>query len=151
MRAQRGFTLIELMITVAIVAILAAVALPAYSAYILRANIVDAIKGLGEMRVKMEQYFNDYRTYTDNTNGSTDSCQGAGTPAPLPPSTSNFQFSCSGKSATGYTVTAQGIGSMSSFKYTINQSNTQATLTAPSGWAAPCNTHWLLKKSDACS
>ena len=59
MPADRGFTLIELMITVAIIAILAAVALPAYSTYVTRARITDAVKGLSEMRLKMEQYFQD--------------------------------------------------------------------------------------------
>ena len=42
MKSFRGFTLIEMMITVAIVAILAAIAVPSYSAYIQRGKIVEA-------------------------------------------------------------------------------------------------------------
>ena len=76
MLADRGFTLIELMITVAVVAILAAGALPTYSAYVMRANVTDAAKGLSEMRLKMEQYFQDQRTYVG-------ACI-ANTSAPLP-------------------------------------------------------------------
>jgi type IV pilus assembly protein PilE len=150
MPADRGFTLIELMITIAIIAILAAVALPAYSAYITRARITDAVSGLAAMRLKMEQYFQDWRTYT--TGGGTDSCL-VGGPAPLPINTSNFAFTCLSRSATGYVIQAAGIpgGSMASFTYTIDQSNTQATVSAPAGWAAPCLTHWLLKSSDTCS
>lgn len=149
MRAQRGFTLIEVMITVAIIAILAAVALPSYSAYVLRARVTDAIKGLSEGRLKMEQYYQDFRTYT--TGGATDSCQAAAGPAPTPKDTQSFTFLCSGRSATAYTITATGIGSMTGFTYTINDANTQATAAAPSGWAAPCATRWLLKQGDTCS
>ncbi len=59
----RGFTLIELMITVAIVAILAAIALPSYRDYILRGQVVDATNGLAGMRADMERFFQDNRTY----------------------------------------------------------------------------------------
>jgi type IV pilus assembly protein PilE len=149
MPADRGFTLIELMITVAIIAILAAVALPAYSAYVTRARITDAVKGLSEMRLKMEQYFQDYRTYT--TGGATDACQIGAGPAPVPTATQSFTFSCPLLNATQYTILAQGTGSMSQFSYTINQANAQATTAAPPDWtAAPCGNHWLMKKSDTC-
>ena len=50
-----GFTLLELMIAVAIVAILAAIALPSYSDYIKRAKLVEAQNALADFRVKMEQ------------------------------------------------------------------------------------------------
>ena len=57
MPRSRGFTLIELMIAVAIVAILAAIAIPSYSEYIRRSRITEAISALSGMRVKMEQFF----------------------------------------------------------------------------------------------
>ena len=149
MPADRGFTLIELMITVAIVAILAAVALPSYSAYVLRANITDAVKGLSEMRLKMEQYFQDWRTF--NTADANASCQVAAGPAPVPKNTSNFTFSCPTLTANTYVIQATGIGSMAGFVYTIDQANVQATPSAPAGWPAPCGIRWLLKKADTCS
>jgi type IV pilus assembly protein PilE len=149
MSADRGFTLIELMITVAIVAILAAVAIPSYSAYVTRANITDAVKGLSEMRLKMEQYFQDNRSWTP-TSGVAQPCVSPGG-APKPNDTANFQFTCPVLGDHTYKVQAQGIGSMGLFTYTIDQDNVQATTQAPPGWAAPCNNHWLLKKSDSCS
>jgi type IV pilus assembly protein PilE len=149
MPADRGFTLIELMITVAIVAILAAVAIPSYSAYVTRGRITDAVKGLSEMRLKMEQYFQDWRTYT--TGDANDSCQVGAGPAPVPAATSNFTFSCTGRSATQYTVVATGINNMTGFVYTINQANVQATTQVPADWPMTCSTHWLLKKGDSCS
>jgi type IV pilus assembly protein PilE len=141
MLADRGFTLIELMITVAIIAILAAVALPSYSAYVMRANVTDAVKGLSEMRLKLEQYFQDQRTYVG-------ACM-AGTLAPPPTNTPNFTFACNALTATGYQVVATGVGSMAGFSYTVDQANTQATASTGAGWPM-CPTRWIMKKSDTC-
>ncbi len=53
MRKVAGFTLIELMITVAIIGILAAVGLPAYNDYIIRGRVPEATSNLSAKRVKM--------------------------------------------------------------------------------------------------
>ena len=58
-----GFTLIEVMITVAVIAILAAVALPNYFDYVTRSRLVEAKTNLADMRTRLEQYFLDNRTY----------------------------------------------------------------------------------------
>ena len=63
MTRARGFTLIELMIVVGIMAILASIAIPSYSEYVRRSRITEAVSALSGMRVKMEQYFQDNRTY----------------------------------------------------------------------------------------
>ena len=59
-----GFTLVELMITVAILSILAAVAIPAYSNYINRAKQADAIIGLKAAQMAQEQYFSENNAYS---------------------------------------------------------------------------------------
>ena len=56
-RNQKGFTLIELMIVIAIVGILAAVALPAYQEYTIRARIAEPIAVLAEAKASMTEYF----------------------------------------------------------------------------------------------
>jgi type IV pilus assembly protein PilE len=139
-RMQAGFTLIEVMIVVAIVGILASIALPAYGDYIRRGRITDAINGLSDMRVKLEQYFQDNRKYTN-------ACA-TGTVAPAPTNTENFTFSCT-LTDTTYTVTATGVGPMLGFVYTIDQANIRATTGVPTGWTAS-STCWVVKKGGVC-
>lgn len=62
-QAQRGFTLIEMMITVAIVGILAAVAYPSYTSYIARANRSAVQSFMYKVSNKQEQYMLDRRSY----------------------------------------------------------------------------------------
>jgi type IV pilus assembly protein PilE len=142
MRSQRGFTLIEIMIVVAIIGVLAAVALPAYGDYVKRGKIANATSVLSTMRVQMEQYFQDNRTYAN-------ACT-AGTVAPTPASNQDFSFACSNLGALTYTVTATGIsGAMSGFVYTMDQNNTRAT-TSTGSWNKSSTTCWVQKSDGSC-
>jgi len=62
-RRQRGFTLVELMIAVAVIGILAAVALPSYSQYLVRSNRAAAQAYLVELSQAQAQYMADSRSY----------------------------------------------------------------------------------------
>ena len=139
MKTQHGFTLLELMIVVAVVGILTMVALPSYKDYVTKGKIPEATANLATKRVQMEQFFQDNRTYA----GATACIADAST-------SQNFDFSCSpAPTATTYTLQAVGKGSMAGFTYTINESNTKATTAAPAGWGtAP--TCWVTKKGGAC-
>src|SRR5574338_1430211 len=54
-KAQQGFTLIELMIVVAIIGILAAIAIPAYQDYLTRAKVTDAVELLGGLKTPLAE------------------------------------------------------------------------------------------------
>ena len=143
MKVSSGFTLIELMITVAIIGILAAVAYPAYTDYLIRGRIPDATSALSAKRVQMEQWFQDNRSYD------------TATPAPAcvdDAMTSRFfTFSCDNLTATTYTIVAVGIGPMVGFDYTINQANAKASAITAAGWANPNpNNCWATKRGGQC-
>lgn len=143
MKTQKGFTLIELMVVVAIVGILASIAIPAYTSYVLRGKLTEATTELSTMRVKLEQYFQDNRSY--------EGACAAGTVAPLPAG-KYFTYTCPTLTASAFTVTATGVGARGTdgFVYTVDQDNTKQTTDAPAGWGAMPVSCWVTKKGEAC-
>lgn len=144
-RRQTGFTLIELMIAVAIVGILSAVALPAYNDYILRGKLIEASTTLSTVRANMEQYYQDNRTYLSGTAPITSPCAAL-------PALKNFSLTCPTLTASTYTITATGTaGVPSQFIYTIDQTGTQ-TSKVSTAWDSTATTFqcWIMKKGATC-
>jgi len=65
MKSERGLTLIELIIALAVMAILAAVAIPTYTGYVQKSRRSDAMTVLSQLQVKEEQYRLKNPTYTN--------------------------------------------------------------------------------------
>jgi prepilin-type N-terminal cleavage/methylation domain-containing protein len=142
----RGFTLIEVMITVAIIGILAAVAYPSYRDYIVRGSLVDGTNGLSAVRAQMERHYQDNRSYA--TVGSFTTPCAAGTAASR--TFGNFVVTCSGTpDATSFTVQAVGSGPASGFTFTMDHQDTRATTAAPTGYNT-CTSKWLTKRGATC-
>jgi len=139
-RVQQGFTLVELMIVVAIVAILSAVAVPSYTDYVTRGRLTEAFSSLGGAQTAAEQFWSNNRSYAgfDSTVPS------------FPKDTSNFTYAISNATASAYTLTATGTGKMDGFVYTIDQNGNRSTTGSPTGWGTS-TTCWVDKKGGQCS
>ncbi len=142
MKRENGFTLIELLVVIAVIGILAAIAIPQYADYVTRSKLAEATATLSEHRVKMEQYFQDNRTYVG-------ACT-AGTIAPLPTGR-YFAYDCGAPTTTTYTITATGVASQGTggFVFTLNQANARATTGVPTGWTTN-STCWVNNKGGTC-
>lgn len=138
-RPSAGFTLVELMIVVVIVAILASIAMPLYTDYIRRGRIPEATATLAANRVKMEQWFQDAKTYVD----------GAGCHVP-DSSGKYFDFTCTNASAAGYLLTATGKGAMLGFTYTVDQADAKTSkIEGISGWSGSTSC-WVTSSGGVC-
>jgi type IV pilus assembly protein PilA len=69
-KAQQGFTLIELMIVVAIVGILAALALPAYQDYTVRSKVSEGLARAAEAKTSVAEYFSSNNRFPSNTSSA---------------------------------------------------------------------------------
>ena len=109
---SHGFTLLELMITVAILGILSAIAIPAYTGYIKTAKMTEAHNNLAALRLAEEEYFLENNDYFFGTNTSTVASNSGGLWSATTGSDGNINFSYAVSSAAGWTATATGSGDL---------------------------------------
>lgn len=128
---QLGFSLLELMVVVAVIAILVTIALPNYADYTRRARIAEVTAELADTAIKLDQYFLDNRTFV-----SFSSC---------PANTVTFTYACN-TFASSFGLVATGVGQMTSFNYQLNEQNVRSSAT-PWGNNAAC---WVRAKGGKC-
>ncbi|MBC7514764.1 MAG: prepilin-type N-terminal cleavage/methylation domain-containing protein [Herminiimonas sp.] len=146
--AAGGFTLIEVMITCAIIAILSAIAYPSFADFVLRGKLVEPTNALSGIRASMEQYYQDNRTYANVSTTIISPCDTTLLLLPL----KNFNVTC--KLTTGpeaYTITATGSQpATTGFIYSITNANVQSSTVGAVWGATTCPTAWITKNGDAC-
>lgn len=128
-----GVTLIELMIVIVIVAFLATMGYPGYIDYLIRGRIPEATSTLADGKVRMEQFFQDNKTYVNG---------------PCPAATGSFAYVCNSLTANTYTITANGTGNrVNGFSFAINQNNARTTqITGGAAWPAGNFNCWVQRR-----
>ena len=160
MQRAKGFTIIELMIAVVVVAILASIAIPSYSDYVLRSKLTEATGNLADLRVKMEQYYSDNRRYSTDPGGGV--CGIPGGKEPTAADARYFTYVCESTNPNGmgdqqYVLTAVGapVQGLDGLSFTVNQANAKTTVVkagtdmAKKGYAGNA-TCWTRKKGGEC-
>ncbi|MFT5532539.1 MAG: type IV pilus assembly protein PilE [Burkholderiaceae bacterium] len=130
-RPQRGFTLIELMIVVAIVAILAAIAFPSYTQQVRKGRRVDAKSAMLDLAARQEKFF-----ATNNRYSVSGTALNYGNNFPISlvtGSVTSYTMTVTQVAVTDYTITATPAGDQvadACNTYVLNNFGVQSNLTA---------------------
>ena len=128
--ASKGYTLIELLMTIAILAIITAIAIPAYQGYISTSRNTEGRQNLASIRLAQKEYFLENNRYFPDPDGTASTTSGTlsayWSPAETNDADRNFDYSVtSSNSGRTYTATATGRGGSyevpSSVTFSISQ------------------------------
>ena len=139
-RRNGGFTLIEVMITIAVIGIVSAIAVPSYRDYVTRGRLTAAFSTLAAVQPSAEQFWSNTRSFVNFDTQSND----------FPTATASFSYALSGASPSAYTVTATGLGPVAGFVFTLDQQGNRATTGVPSGWTVNAGC-WVDRRGGVCS
>ncbi len=135
---NKGFTLIELMIAVLVVGVLLSISIPQYRDYIIRSKIVEGTSTLMSLSVKLEQFYQDNRTYVGAcANNSI---------APIPTNLKYFNIDCE-VTEQGYLLKATSKDG--DFVYQLDENENKLTLVVPEGWIN-VESCWIGKNNGQC-
>ncbi len=135
-----GFTLVELMITVAIVAILAAIALPSYSNYVTKTRRVAGEGCMSEFSNYMERFYTTNLRYDQDVGGTATALPQLDC-ASAQRTGNDYQYTLANLAASTYTVTATPIGTQQSRDTkcaTLTLSQTGARTSGGTGTLSDC-------------
>jgi len=106
MKRQSGFTLIEVMITIAVIGILAAIALPAYQDYVMKSRRADAHTALIQLQIAQEQFRFSCPTYAGaiGTDDSSSACTTLGGSSTSPDGF--YSLAVTSNSSSSFVITA---------------------------------------------
>lgn len=133
-KSANGFTLVELLIVVAIIGILMAIALPNYNDYVLKGKLTEAMSVLSDLQVRQDAYYADNRVYANGMTPRAGQTQYFTTTAFCATANAGQTYVCTLASAQlGYT-------------YTINEAGAKTTI-KPDGTTATC---WIKTPRGSC-
>ncbi|MDO8301160.1 type IV pilin protein [Lacisediminimonas sp.] len=138
----QGFSLIELLIAIAVIAIISAVSIPNYTAYVTRARISEVAGNLAAYRIALEQFYQDNRSYGVGGCGVT-----------VPAASAFFSYACSlTQSGQGFLATASGMPGTSGagFTFTLDHNGDRASTALPANWGTAPQACWILKQGGTC-
>lgn len=137
---QAGFSLVELMVALAIAAVIAAFALPAYRNHALRSYLPEMSSSLQLSALRLEQYYQDHRSYLKGTDCGV-----------TLPSSEHFAYTCaSPEDSQSFLITATGLAAMAEFSYTINHQGQTRTVLLPERWGKTPSNCWVMKPGVVC-
>ncbi|MBW4052211.1 MAG: type IV pilin protein [Proteobacteria bacterium] len=130
-----GFTLIELMITVVVVAILAAIAIPSYESYVEKSRRTDAKTALLDLATREQRYYSVTNTFTASAQDL-----GYGTAFPVTVGSGYYSVNVlapAGANPPTFTITATPIGSQTAdtqcASFTVDNTGKQSALDSSNG------------------
>lgn len=133
---EAGFTLIEVLIVMAVVAILTAVAYPAYTDHVRRGRAQEAPNALADFRTRMEQFYQDNRNYGNGGCGA------------AVPADDSFNYGCNvTNGGQGFTATATAVHpAVTGLVYTVDETDARTTTCNGCAWAFAAQNAWVTRR-----
>ncbi|EGR0669947.1 TPA: prepilin-type N-terminal cleavage/methylation domain-containing protein [Vibrio vulnificus] len=143
-KKQQGFTLIELMIVVAVIGVLAAIAIPQYQKYVAKAEVASALATLTGLKTNVEAYAVENGAFPDGTT-SGQSVTDLGAPTTIPSGSVTFTAGANGAGSITFEFGATGVSNLITSKKFLLARDSSGTWTCDGTAATPVTDDLLPK------